>query len=348
MRKLKDLKLKSKRVLVRCDFNVPLRDGKILDDYRIRMTIPTIEYLIKKRAKVILMSHLGRPKGREKKYSLKPVAKKLESLLKRKVKLLKNCLGKEVEKEIGKMEDGEIVLLENLRFHKEEKEGDENFAKKLSRFGDIFIQEAFACCHREHASIVKIPKYLPSAMGFLLEREIKNLEKIIKNPKKPLITIFGGKEVHPKVIDQISKIADFVLVSHLIAKEIFKKKIKLKYPRRILFPIDGIDKKGENFDIGEKTIKFFKEKIKKAKTIFWSGPLGKIEEKKFQKGTKEIAKAIAKSKAFSVVGGGQTVDFIRDLGLEKKFSFVSTGGNAVLDFLADGKLPGIDALKCSK
>lgn len=345
MKRLKDLKLESKRVLVRCDFNVPLKKGKILDDYRIKMAIPTIEYLSKSGAKVILLSHLGRPKKREREFSLKPVAKKLENLLKRKVKLLKDCVGRDVEKEIEKMKEGEIVLLENLRFHKEEEKGSENFAKKLAKLGDIFVQEAFACCHREHASIVKLPKHLPSAMGFLLEREIESLERIIKNPKRPLIAIFGGREVHRKVINQISKIVDFVLVSYLIKKEIEEKKIKLNYPKKVLFPIDGINRAGENFDIGPKTIEFFKEKISKAKTIFWSGPVGKVEEKKFQKGTKEIALAIAKSKAFSVVGGGETVDFIRDLGLEKKFSFVSTGGNAALDFLADGKLPGIDALK---
>lgn len=341
MRKLKDLNLKSKKVLVRCDFNVPIEKGKILDEFRIKSEIPTLKYLIKEKAKITLISHLGRPKDKEKEFSLKPIAKKLEKFLKKKVKFIKDCIGEEIEKEVKKMKEGQVILLENLRFYKEEEKGDLDFAKKLAKPFEIFVQDAFACCHRAHASISLLPKILPSAAGILLEKEIENLDKIVKNPQRPLLAIFGGKEADFEVIDMISKKADFVLLGGLIKRKMEKEKPSFYFPEKILTPIDELD--GE--DIGPKTIELFKEKILKAKTIFWSGPFGKIEEKKFQKGTIEIAKAIVESKAFSVVGGGNTIDFLFDIGLAKKFSHLSTGGNAMLEYLAGKKLPGIEALK---
>jgi len=384
MKTLRDFNLKGKRVLVRCDFNVPLSEKgeiakrtsssslpslppemKVLDDFRIRKTIPTIKYLIKKGAKVILMSHLGRPEGRQEKYSLKPIAKRLEKLLKKKihpvksslrevfakdeqfnrVKFLDDCIGEKVEKEIEKMKEKDVILLENLRFHKEEEENETEFAKDLSKLGQIYLNDAFAVCHRSHASVVGIPKYLPSGIGLLLEKEIENFKKIIEKPPLPLVAIFGGREADFRVINKISKIAKAILIGFLIKKEIEREKIALKYPRKIIFPIDGVDKKGENFDIGPRTIDIFKKEISKAKTIFWSGPFGKIEEKKFQRGTKEIAKAIIESGALSVIGGGETVEFFNKIGLAKKFSHLSTGGSAMLAFLAGEKLPGIEALK---
>lgn len=341
MKKLKELKLKSKKILVRCDFNVPIKNGKILDDFRIKSETPTIRYLVKNKAKIGLISHLGRPKDREKEFSLKPVAKRLEKFLRKKVKFVEDCIGEKVKKEVEKMREGDVMLLENLRYYKEEEDCDLDFAKKLADSFEIFIQDAFACCHRAHASITLLPKILPSAAGLLLEKEIESLNKIIKNPKKPLLAIFGGKEADFNVINMVSKKADFVLIGGLIQRRIKKEKQKLDFPEKILKPIDELD--GE--DIGPKTIELFKEKILKAKTVFWSGPFGKVEEKKFQKGTIEIAKAIIKSKAFSVVGGGNTIDFLFDLGLADKFSHLSTGGNAMLEFLAGKKLPGIEVLK---
>ena len=254
-----------------------------------------------------------------------------------------DCIGKEIEKWINQMRSGEILLLENLRFHKGEEENEENFVRELAKLGDIFINEAFGACHRAHASIVGIPKYLPSGMGSLLEKEIRALTELLTEPKEPLIGIIGGKKVETKsrVIDKISEKASWVLINSLIKNEIEEKNIQLKYPQKIIIPIDEIEGK----DIGPKTINLFKEKIDKAKTIFWSGPLGKIEEKPFQKGSKEIAKAIIESSAISVVGGGETVEFINKIGLTEKFSHVSTGGGAMLDFISDGKLVGIEALK---
>jgi phosphoglycerate kinase len=253
-----------------------------------------------------------------------------------------DCVGKEIEKWTREMAPGEILLLENLRFHKGEEENDENFAQQLAKLGEIYINDAFGACHRAHASIVGIPRYLPAGVGFLLEKEIKTLTNLMENPKKPLIAIIGGAKVETKAkfIDKISENADFVLIGGLIKKEIEEKDIRLKNPQKIVVPVDSID----TFDIGQKTIEFFKEKINLAKTIFWNGPLGKIEDECFQKGTKEIAKAIIESGSVSIVGGGETVEFINKMGLTEKFSHVSTGGGAMLDFIIDGKLVGLEAL----
>jgi len=344
MRTLKNFDFKNKRVLVRVDFNVPFNEkGLISNDFRIRQTIPTIKYLLEQGAKPILISHLGEPQGREQKYSLVPVALRLKELSGQKVRFINDCIGEKVKKEIEETESGEIILLENLRFYKEEKENDDNFAKELAKLGDIYVNDAFSACHRPHASIVGIPKYLPSATGFLLEKEIKVLTNLIEKPQKPLIAIIGGAKVETKtkLIDKISEKANFILISGLIQQEMEEEKIKLKNPQKIVAPVDDID----TFDIGPKTIDLFKEKIKLAKTIFWNGPVGKTEEKPFQNGSEEIAKAIIKSDALSVAGGGETVEFINKIGLAEKFSHVSTGGGAMLEFLSGEKLPGIESLK---
>lgn len=323
MKTLRDFDVADKRVLVRCDFNVPLDDkGNILDDFRIQKTIPTIEYLIERGAKVTLMSHLGSPGGKfVKELVMDPIAKRLQELL-----------GKKVE------------LLENLRFNPGEESNDENFTKELAQKGDIYINDAFGACHRAHSSIVGVPKYLPSGAGLLLEKEIMCLTRLSTNPERPLVAIIGGKKVEDKskVIDKISEIADFVLVSGLIKKEIDDKNLKFKYPEKIIGPVDEM---GEGKDVGPETIKLFREKIFQAKTIFWNGPLGKVEEEEFANGTQELAKAIIDSGAFSVIGGGETVEFINKLGLGEKFSHLSTGGGAMMEFLAGDNLPGIEVLK---
>jgi len=259
------------------------------------------------------------------------------------VRFLSDCIGNEVKKEIDKMELGEIVLLENLRFHKQEEENDSDFAKELASLGDIYINDAFAVCHRKHASIVGIPQYLVSGQGLLLEKEIKILTDLIKNPKRPLISIIGGKKAETKArfINKISEIADFVLINEVLDKEIEEKGIILNNPQKIIRPIDNID----TFDIGPKTIELFKEKIKKAKTVFWSGPLGKIEDKEYRNGSEQIAKAIIESNVFSIMGGGETIEFINQSGESSKFNHLSTGGGAMLSFLSGEELPGLQALK---
>lgn len=387
MKTLKDFNFKWKKVLLRCDFNVPLSEkGEALDDFRIKKTIPTIEYLIKRKAKVILMSHLGSPGGKVvKKLSLLPVQKELEEYLGQTVIMAKSCLGKEVEKMVTQLKPGEILLLENLRFEKGEEEGNSEFAKKLSKLGDIYINEAFSASHRAHASIVGIPKCLPAGAGFLLEKEIKILSRLIEKPWRPLVVLIGGVKIETKIktIERFLELADHLILGGQIANPILEekgilvgkvfqeagvakiiKKINLTSPKLHL-PVDGLIslknwqenfyrkgglaslKKDEAvFDIGPETIRIFSDIIKEAKMIFWSGPLGMYEEKKFETGTKEIAKAITRNhQAFKVAGGGDTISAINKWNLGDKFDHLSTGGGAMLEFLSGKKLPGIEALK---
>lgn len=324
IKSVRDFKVAGKRILVRCDFNVPLDGlGQIVEDFKIQAALPTIEHLVSQKAKVILMSHLGSPKGQVvEELKLTPVKDQLEKLLGTSVALTHDCVGKEVEDLVEDMEDGEVVLLENLRFHAGEEENAEEFAKDLAKLGDIFINDAFAECHRPYASIVGVPQHLPHGMGLLVEKEVGHLDKILKDPARPLVAIIGGAKVATKAafVEKISHVADTVLLGGLI--------------RGMADP-----------DLDDATIKEFTKKILQAKTVFWNGPLGKCEEEKYQKGTRAVAKAIIKSKAFCVVGGGETVAFLRKEGILDKFSWVSTGGGAMLDYLADQDLPGIQVLE---
>jgi len=386
MRKLEELNLKNQRVLLRCDFNVPLSkneprnsgvklkmrtkfsspeglwtkrtsssslpsfpsETKVLDDFRIKETIPTINYLLEKGAKVVLMSHLGRPGGKKKKeLSLAPVQNSLTEHLDLSVTLAPDCIGSKIEKWTKEMQEGEILLLENLRFHKEEEGNDDNFAESLSKLGDVYVNDAFGVCHREHASVVGVPKYLPSVAGLLLEKEVKILSDLMKKPAKPLVVVIGGAKVKTKtkLINKLSKVADYVLIGGLIQKEIKAKGISLDSPEKIVAPVD---ERGGGRDIGEKTEELFREKIALAKTVFFNGVVGQVEEKEFIKGTEEILRAIVKSQAFSVIGGGDLTKVINQLGFADKFGHVSTGGGAMIAFLVGEELPGIKALENAK
>jgi len=313
MKTIKDFNVKDKKVLVRCDFNIPFDErGRITDDFRIKQTLPTLKLLLKKGAKLVLMSHHSVSDK-----SLVPVWKKIESSLKVK----------------------DITFLENLRFDEREKENSDEFAKELSSLGDIYINDAFGVCHRTHASVVGIPKYLPSGAGLLLEKEVKALRGVLESPRRPLVAIIGGAKLESKakVIDKFLKVADFVLIGGKIGKA--EKLRKMKYAKLIL-PEDYVN----TFDIGPKTIKRFKEIIKIAGTIVWAGPMGLFEEKEYEKGTKEIGKAIIKNKkAFKVVGGGDTLFALKKFKL-KGFDHLSTGGGAMLVFLGGEELPGLKAL----
>jgi len=388
MKTLEDFEFQNKRVLLRCDFNVPLSEKReILDDFRIRKTLPTIEYLKQKQAKIILISHLGdSEKGKEKKYSLKPIASRLEELLNQKINFIPDCLGRNVEKKIEKMKAAEVILLENLRFYPEEKENEPNFVRKLAQLGDIFVQDGFGVCHRSHASVVGIPRILPAACGFLLAEEIAILSQVLENPDRPLIVIIGGVKISTKIelVRQFLERADHLLLGGKIANTLLKVKglyikepweeeeekllkvlerINLTNPKLHL-PVDGIialssleerylrqgavgtlRKEEEIFDIGPETIETFKKIIELAKMIVWNGPLGYFEKPPFDKGTTEIAKAIVESDAFSIAGGGETIEFINKNGLTEKFNHISTGGGAMLDFLSGQLLPGIEVLE---
>jgi phosphoglycerate kinase len=345
MKTIKGLKLKDKKVIVRCDFDVPLfKEGGISDDYRIRQAIPTILHLIQNQAKVILIGHLGRPKGQVvEELRVDSVAEKLSELLNRPVVKLDNCVGADVTAAAGKMKAGDVVVLENLRFHKEEEENDEKFAKSLAELGDIYINNAFANSHRKHASMVGIPKFLPSAAGFALAKEVEILGGLAGNSEKPLVIIIGGAKIEETKINLIEKFsdsADSFILGGLIYNEIKEKQIKFSRPEKIIFPAGDL----KALDINQESIKIFQEKIYKAKTIFWNGPFGKTENKEYMAGTQAIAWAITESGAFSVAGGGDTVNFINKIGFFDKFSHVSTGGGAMMAFLSGEKLPGLEAL----
>lgn len=346
MKTLRDFDFSNKRVLVRCDFDVPLDErGRILDDFRIKEAIPTIQYLIDNKAKVILLGHAGRPDGQVvESLRFVPIQKKLTEYLGIPVNKALDCIGPEIERLVGEMRPGEVLLLENLRFHKEEEENNEKFSRKLAKLGDFYVNNAFANSHRDHASMTGVPKYLPSAAGFTLVKEIEILGSLIKNPKKPLVAIIGGKKVETtklNLINKFSEIGDWVLIGGLVKNEIKEKGISLEYPQKIVGPVDDVQTK----DIGPKTIILFKEKIALAETVFWNGPLGETEDENFAEGTKEIAEAITEGEAFSIIGGGDTIGFINQLGLIEKFSYVSTGGGAMLSFLSGEELPGLKALE---
>jgi 3-phosphoglycerate kinase len=379
MRTIKDYNFSQRKVLVRCDFNVPIsEEGEVLEEFRIKAALPTIEYLSKNRAKVILLSHL---EVKEKVVSLAPVAKKLKEIFGEKFEFVPDLIGERAREKINQMREGEIVLLENLRFHKGEKEGDLQFAKILSQFGDFYVNEAFSCSHRKHASIYILPKLLPSAAGFLLEKEVNTLSKILKNPERPLVSIIGGIKIDTKMktilnllekSDHLllgSKFGEIILahkailVGREVPQEELLDKIELTSPKLHL-PVDGriglkdknesyfrigsigtLRKDEEIYDIGPETVKIFSQIIKGAKTIFWSGPMGMFEDKRFEFGTKEIAQAIIKNhSAFKVAGGGDTIFALNSFSLLQKFDFISTGGGAMLEFLAGEKLPGLEAL----
>ena len=331
---------KGMRVLIRCEFNCPLsEEGKILDDRRIQAVIPTIQYLSEKNAKIILMGHLGRPRGEVvENLRLTPIVDRLFNYLSLQISKAPDCVGEDIEKMIKEMWIGEILLLENLRFHKGEEKNDDAFAKKLSLLGDIFVNDAFGVCHRKHASVVGVPKYLPSFAGFSLEEENKVMTQILENSERPLVAIFGGAKIDTKlpVIEKFLDIADYILIGGKIANE-----INFFHPK-ILLPIDFI---GDRSDIGPKTQNKFKKVISRAKTIVLNGPMGRLEKKEFENGTKEIIKAVSENKGFKIAGGGETLLAIFKYNLQGSFDFISTGGASMLKFLAGENLPGIEALE---
>ncbi|MBN2111820.1 phosphoglycerate kinase [Candidatus Woesearchaeota archaeon] len=382
-RTLKDFKFSNKEVLVRVDFNVPLDEkGRITDDKRIRAALPTIKYLIKQNAMVILMSHLGRPKGEiVESLRMDAVAERLSKLLGKEVVKMDECIGSDVEDYVDEMVPGEVILLENLRFYPEEKDNNAEFAQELAELAQFYVNDAFGTCHRADASVEAVTRYLPGCAGFLVEKEIKVMGKALEKPKKPFIAVMGGVKVSDKieVINNLLKKVDKLLIGgammftflkakgHDVGKSIVEDdKIalakKLLKNRKIVLPVDcvagdkfeknakpkivGVDKiKGMGLDIGPKTIKMYSDLIKKSKTVIWNGPMGKFEWKKFSKGTDGVAKAMAKSKAVTIVGGGDSAAAVEQLKLEGKMTHVSTGGGASLDFFAGKKLPGLVALE---
>jgi len=381
LKSIREVKIKGKRVLLRSGFDVPFdKRGKIRDDERIRDSLPTIKYLLKKKAKIIIISHNGRPNGRRvKRLAMDEVAKRLAELLRKKVDKLNECLGEKVKEYVARMKSGQIVVLENLRFCQEEKRNDLKFAKSLASLADIYINDAFANSHRQHASMVGIPRYLPSYAGFLLEKEINFLEKFIKQKKRPFVAVVGGAKISTKLgaVLNLRRKVDVMLLGGALANTILKsmniqigssliennmiKKIKkldltdigLKIPVDVIVakgnkvferPVGRVGRREKIYDIGPDTIALYKAIIEKAKRIVWAGPMGYFEKKKFSRGSYEIAKAIAESRGVSLVGGGDTVEVLNELGLKNKIDFVSTGGGAMLKFLENETLPALKPL----
>jgi phosphoglycerate kinase len=346
MKYLKDVDFKNKRVLLRTDFNVPLENGKILDDFRIHESLPTIEHILKQdKSKIVILSHLGRPEGKiDSQYSLEPVAKKLEELLKREIIFIKDILSPEGDEIIQSLEGGQVALAENLRFWPQEEEGDEKFAIDLCHHFGVFVNDAFSDSHRAHASISQIPRFKPSCAGLLMQKEIEELSKALKPSKRPAIVVIGGAKIETKmpVIENMAGNYDAVLVGGRIAVEVQGQ--SLKFSENVILPEDYVD---ETLDIGPKTAEKYRMAISSASFVVWNGPMGKFEDEKYAAGSKAILDAICESDAWKIAGGGETVEFIDKQKQADKFDFISSGGGAMLEFLAGDKLPGIEALENS-
>ena len=393
IRRVDEIKLKGKRVFIRGDFNVPLSEkNEITDDTRIRLSLPTIRFVIEGGGKSILTSHLGRPKGkRDSKFSLAPVADRLSQLLEKQVSLAPDCIGEEVQKQIERMKEGEVILLENLRFHPEEEKNEVNFSKALASLCDVYINDAFGAAHRAHASTEGMTKYVKTvAAGFLMLKEIESLEKALINPQKPHVAILGGAKVSDKigVVENLLNRVTTLLIGGGMAYTFLKAKgfevgkslveenqidfsldllkraegkIRLILPddhvaaermdtqaRRQIVRNGRIPKDWVCLDIGPETIRVFSEEIRLARTIVWNGPMGVFEMEPFSEGTFAIARAIADSSAFSIVGGGDSVAAVNKAGVADKIGHISTGGGASLEFLEGKKLPGIEAIRRNK
>lgn len=342
MKSIKTAQISNKTIFLRADLDVPVENGKVLDQERLRAWFPTLKYLLNNRAKVVLAGHLGRPKGvKNPQFSLEPVSRWLGKEIK--------CKPQEAEiGDLGGWRFAEnLFLLENLRFFREEEENDIDFAKKLASLAQIYVNDAFAVSHRKNASVSAIAALLPSFAGFRLEEEVEELGRLMKNPKRPLVVIVGGAKIETKLplIDKMHDFADYVLVGGKLAEET-KTLMKLQHQKqdkiRSALLISEMDESG--MDITDESTANFSQIISLAKTIVWNGPVGKVEDPKYAKQSKILAEEVIKSGAYSVVGGGDTIAFLKKYKMLDKFSFYSIGGGAMLDFLSGGKLPGLEAL----
>ncbi|MGA7614170.1 MAG: phosphoglycerate kinase [Thermoanaerobaculia bacterium] len=388
-----ELELDGARVFYRVDYNVPLEGGEVGDVTRIEGTIPTLHLLRERGAKVIIASHLGRPKGqRNEKYSLAPVREKLAEILGRDVKWASDCVGEEAERLSAELSPGEILLLENLRFHPGEEKNDQEFAKGLRKLADYYVNDAFGASHRAHASIVALPELFPAnciAGGLLLAKELEFLERVVKveESDRPFVAVLGGAKIAGKIepLEAMVKIADTLLIGGGMANtflaargvamgaslvdadslEIAKRLLEGKSRATIILPQDvvvtdsldaptairtldveaGLDPGQMAVDIGMRTVMAFDDVIAGAKTLFWNGPMGVFEREQFAEGTRSIAKAVAQSDAISIVGGGESVEAVKESGYADRISHISTGGGASLEFISGASLPGVEVLR---
>ena len=389
MKSIRDLPISGRRLFLRVDFNVPLRDGRVEDDTRIVETLPTIRLALERGARVICASHLGKAKGKPKpELSLAPVAVRFAEKLGRPVRFVDDCVGPEAERAAAALADGEVLLLENLRFHAGEEANDPAFAKSLAALAEVYVDDAFGAAHRAHASVVGVPKLVSEkGAGLLLEKEVRELSRLLE-PERPFAAILGGAKISGKIdtLNVLSRRADILLIGGGMANHFVRaiglpvgksllEEDKVPLAREILdfcreagktiaLPSDfvvakspddaagaktvGIDKIPADamaLDVGPKTIEQFRRLLGPARTIFWNGPMGVFEKPPFDKGTRAVAELVANSKAVTVVGGGESVQAAKESGVAEKFTHVSTGGGASLEFLAEGRLPGVEALE---
>ena len=388
---IRDVDVAGKTVLVRVDFNVPIdkKTGVVTDNTRIVAALPTIRYLLEHNAKVVLMSHLGRPDGKVvESLRLAPVAHELERVLGQPVKMAPDCIGPDVQSLVRAMQPGEVVLLENLRFHPEEEANDQDFAKQLAALGDIYVNDAFGTAHRAHASTEGVAHYLPAVAGFLMEKELEALGGILENPLRPLAAIIGGAKVSTKIKvlqNLLNKVdiliigggmantflkaqgyevgsslleADKIVVASDLMKQAQDRGVKLGLPVDVVVAerfepdapskvvsVDQVPQGWTIMDIGPRTVEEFRKLIQPARTIFWNGPMGVFEMPRFAEGTKAIADILAKSGAITVVGGGDSVAAVEQMGYADKMTHISTGGGASLELIEGRVLPGVAALE---
>lgn len=387
---VKDIDVKGKKVLVRCDFNVPYDENrKITDNRRIVAALPTIKYLLENDCKVILCSHLGRPKGEVKpEYSMNIVAEELSRLLGQEVKLAKDVVGPDAKALASNLQAGEVMLLENVRYEAGEEKNDENLSKEFASMAELFVNDAFGTAHRAHSSTTGVASYLPAVSGFLIEKELKFLGSALENPERPFMAILGGKKVSDKigVINALLEKVDVLMIGGAMAYTFFKsmgyevgnsiceldkldlakelmEKAKAKGVKFML-PVDTkvgkefdpntesktvkyteIPDGWEGYDIGQETIEMYSKELQNAKTVIWNGPVGLFEFDQFAVGTNSIAQALANVDAVKIIGGGDSAAAVEKAGLAEKFTHISTGGGASLEFLEGKKLPGIEALQ---
>jgi len=382
------LELRGKRVFVRADLNAPLDHDTVSDDTRLRAVVPTLQYVLDAGAAVVLASHLGRPKGQvAPAYSLRPVAERLEALLGRRVELAPDCVGPATRERAQQLGPGEVLLLENLRFHPEEEANDEGFAKALAALADCYVDDAFAAAHRAHASIEAITRHLqPAAAGLLMQQELAALGRILQAPERPLVALLGGAKVSDKLalVEHLLERVDALLIGggmaftflralgHDVGRSLVEP-ARIETARRALeaarrrgvslvLPVDAVVADGldspagrvvgvreipatqAGLDIGPRTVERFTEALRGARTIVWNGPMGVFERPPFAAGTLAVAKAVAASAAFSVVGGGDTIAAVTQAGVGDRIGYISTAGGAFLEFLEGRALPGVEAL----
>lgn len=384
MKTLQDITIDQKIVLLRVDFNVPIdkATGAVSDTSRIEAAKPTIDYLRQHNAKVVLLAHFGRPKGQVvKKLRFKPLVATISEVLDTTVEYVDDCIGDKPQQAIQALPNGGVLLLENIRFYPGEEANDEDFTKELASLGDVYVNDAFGAAHRAHASTVGLANILPHAAGLLLQREVEELQRVTHNPTGPVVAIIGGAKISTKInlIAQLLPKVDYMLLGGALANTVL---LAQEYPvgkslveaeltamvkdilsNKLKIPVDVIAAKaiedkaqctikavgevGQDeyiVDIGPDTITLYTEIITQAKTIIWNGPMGVFEMSSFAAGTFKVAEAVAQSEAYSVIGGGETVSAVNQLGVEEKISFISTGGGAMLEFLEGKNLPGVAAL----